>query len=165
MKFYIIRTFYILLLVPTLCYAQDKTSDELFSEARIFAFDSVDYVKSRELCDKALQQAPEYFDVLIFKARTYSWEKKYEEARQILQKVIEDSPSEKDAYLALLDVELWTNNFNEVIKLSDQALNYFAKNTEILIRKVKALHRLGENKEALKLVEQILEIESGDKEA
>lgn len=125
----------------------------------------MDYVKSRELCDKALEQAPEYFDVLIFKARIYSWEKKYVEARQILEKVLEDSPSEKDAYLALLDVELWTNNFNEVIKLSDQALKYFTKNPEILIRKAKALHKLEKNKDAQKLVEQILAVEPENKEA
>lgn len=95
MKFYIIRIFYILLLIPTLCYAQDKTSDELFSEARIFAFDSVDYVKSRELCDKALEQAPEYFDVLIFKARTYSWEKNMKRLVKFYKRLLKILPVRK----------------------------------------------------------------------
>src|SRR6056297_3480264 len=62
-------------------------ADQVFKEAREAAF-AGDRVEAIELCQEILQHYPEYYDVRLFLARVYAWEKQYQKAREEVQQVL-----------------------------------------------------------------------------
>jgi YaiO family outer membrane protein len=132
------------------------TADALYKKARIFAFNG-QHAEARKLCRQALVLKPEYFDASVLIGRTYSWDKMYDSARIELKKVLAVKYGHKDASLALIDVELWSGNPVEGLKIAEIALSFNPNDQELLLKKAKALASSGKNEEASDILNNLLE--------
>jgi YaiO family outer membrane protein len=137
-------------------HAQDvdtlkMSSDELFTLARQKAF-AGKREDARTLCRTILARSPSYYDARILIGRTYSWDGRYEDARLQLRQVLEKQTDNGDAIDALLDVELWDGRYDQALDIASRALNAHPSNEEFLIRKAKALKGLGQEGEALRVL-------------
>jgi tetratricopeptide (TPR) repeat protein len=158
-------------------YAQKKTAadsliiitdttdlDALFKRARNLAYNK-EYESSRKILNAILDSKADYYDVRSFLGRTYAWEGQYNEARTEFSKVLIEKPDFADALDALIDVEIWTEQFivaNEYIKI---ALGYYPTSEQFLMKKVKVSLRQQDKLTASLTLRKILEINPGNKEA
>src|SRR6185295_14796351 len=65
--------------------------------------------EGRELLEQALQKQPEFSDALLGQARIAASEKKYEEARSLIDRAIAAAPRSADAWLMKGDLERLLN--------------------------------------------------------
>ncbi len=143
---------------------QAQSSDELFEKAREIGFNGK-RKEARELCKQALFISPNYIDIRIFLGRLYTWDDLYDSARICFKKSIELNVNYIDAYSAWCDMELWSDNPNEALKIAKQGLIINPENDELLLKKSKALYNLKLYKEAYIEVNTILKKNKGSQEA
>lgn len=147
----------VFLLLPTL--AKSQGVDSLFSIARNYAFNG-ERDKARNLCDSILLLSPEYSDVRILKGRTYSWDGKRQEARVEFNKVLAYDSTNLDAWLSLTDAAYWDDKPEEALGYTDKGLSHHPKNTELMIKRTKALTDLKEYTAAKNQIKQIKTIDT-----
>ena len=138
--------------------------DELFKQARTLAYNK-DYIPSRRILNAILEAKSDYYDVRTFLGRTYAWEGMYNEARTEFSRVLIEKPDFADALDALIDVEIWTEQFtiaNEYIKI---ALSYYPTSEQFLMKKVKVSLRQQDKLTASMTLRKILDINPGNREA
>jgi tetratricopeptide (TPR) repeat protein len=111
--------------------------DQIFIVARDLAFKK-EYQKSRLLCDYILNEVPNYSEVRTLKGRMFAWEGKYDKAESELLDAIKRTPFEADAYLALMDVYRWSNQYEKSIQIGKKALASGIQNPEIKSKLTKA---------------------------
>jgi YaiO family outer membrane protein len=131
--------------------------DSLLLLARNNAF-TKNYPLAIEQCDTILNHYPDYADVSILKARIYSWDKNFAEAKKILEKTIADKPDNLDAHKAISDNAMWSNNAEEAITFSERGILLDPNNTELMLKKAKAqvmLKRYAEAEKTLAAINQI----------
>jgi YaiO family outer membrane protein len=133
------------------------TADQIFSKARTEAF-AGNREEARRLCRVVIARNPSYYDVQVFLARTYAWDEQYVEARSLLSSVLRESPSNKEAIEALTDVELWDKNFQSALEVANRGLSSYPRDEELLLKKARALARLGKDEEALTVLLTLEEI-------
>ena len=147
-----ILPFLTLLIASSPLFAQQDTLvlgvDELFSVARMRAFEGR-HEDARVLLRKILKRSPDYSDVRILLGRTLAWDGKYDSARAEFGVVLKADARNRDALLALVDVELWSDRFQDAVSLCDQGLKLRPNDDELGIKKARALRNLGNDKEAL----------------
>lgn len=146
---------------------QAQATDDLekkFGEAREKAF-AGNYADARVLLEEVLKKKEDYHDARILLARTYAWEKQYEPARAELAKVVSFDPDNQDAINAQIDVELWSQHFEEAIRLSDLGLSYYPNFEDYLLKKAKALIGLERFDEAAIELNKLLTINPSHTEA
>jgi YaiO family outer membrane protein len=148
----------ILLLFFSIAQAQTNYDslgvDELFSLARQKAFNG-EREESRRICSIILTRSPGYADVKILMGRTYAWDGNRNEARRLFREVIIADEDNLDAYTALIDVELWDDKPETALAEADKALAFYPNNTDLLLKKVKALLALKREDEALLVLSRI----------
>lgn len=138
--------------------------DALFKRARNLAYNK-EYAQSRKILMAILENRSDYYDVRSFLGRTFAWEGLYNEARTEFSKVLIEKPDFSDALDALIDVEIWTEQYtvaNEYIKI---ALGYYPTSEQFLMKKVKVSLRQQDKLTASLTLRKILEINPGNKEA
>ncbi len=127
----------LLLLNTSTLFSQETDPDKLFELARNEAFAN-NYNIARKLCHQILSKNHNYYDARILLARTFSWEHKFDSARYHLRKVLKADAFNADAYLALADVETWSNNCDKAVALCDTALSKIPNNYDLFVKKTKA---------------------------
>ena len=151
--------FSVLLVVPSM--AQIDTThlgtDDLFMIAREKAFNK-QHEEARTILWLILRRSPSYYDVRILLGRTYAWDGKYDSARIELKIVLAEDLSNNDAYHALVDVEFWSDQYEQALKVVDQALSYYPIDEDFLLKKARTLKNLGRDDEALNVLDKLEDI-------
>lgn len=123
MRFFNHKFFVLLLSTCLLHYnvkAQTLSADDLFQQARTESFDHKNYDQAINLCNRALQLAPAYVDVALFKGRIFLWSHQPDSARQVFIKVLDADAANVAAYAELASLE---NNLGQY----EKALHWCAK--------------------------------------
>lgn len=153
---------------PLIVAAQDdwksSTPDQLLILAREESFHG-DREKAREMLRYILAQVPEYHDVRVLLGKTYAWDGLHDEARWELQLVLSDSPDHSDALNAMIDVELWSKQYEEALKLTDLYLTKNAISEEMLLKRARICHSLARDAEAATSLNQLLAMNPSHEEA
>jgi hypothetical protein len=63
--------------------------DQLLLKAREYAYNN-NRIEARKVCRQILRQDSTYSDAAVLIGRTYAWDQKYDSARIVLNKVIEE---------------------------------------------------------------------------
>lgn len=150
--------------VDTLIVTSNTDPDIIFKKAREYAM-AKDYEASRKMLNIGLDRKPSYFDLRTYMARTFMWEKKFEEARTELAKVLIEDPQNAEALGALIDLEYWSGNETLSGQYLQQALSIYPNNEEFLLKKSKTQLRNGEKENGAITLRKILDINPGNKEA
>lgn len=90
---------------------EKKRSSEMFQFARKLALDGK-RDEARAACKEILMEQPDYYDARILIGRSFAWDGNFEEARKELQLVLDQDFDNKDAILAMIDVEHWAKNLS-----------------------------------------------------
>ncbi len=136
--------------------AQDTTSIEgLYAAARQVAYEQKDYPNAIRLGKKALNLNMGYADILVFIGRVYAWSKQYDSALLYLQHAVDIDPNNEDAYIANSDLEVWNNNQQAALTITEAGLIRLPTSRELLTRKVKILAALKEYKRAFEVVDTL----------
>jgi YaiO family outer membrane protein len=150
-------------LTPFIGLAQ--SSDELFQKAREYAFKKDDHVSARELCKEALVKSPNYSDISIFLGRLYTWDKMYDSARAVLYGVIKRDTLNYDAYNATIDLEYWSDNYNQALKVTGEAIMHYPKSEEFLLKRSKVFAAAKDYTDAFNTLEVLFKINNTYPEA
>lgn len=149
-----------ILLINFYASAQEWKSlgtDELFEKAREQAFNG-NRELSREMLSFILQNSPDYHDVRILLGRTYAWDGKYEDARKELQAVLSRWPENLDAFNALTDCEMWSEQFYAALEVADRGLKIFPNDEDLLYKRASILNNLKKQEEAVITLNKLLTI-------
>lgn len=141
-----------------------QNNDDLFKSAQAAAFNG-ERAKAREICTQIINSNPQYYDAYVLAGRTYSWDKQYDESRKLLLKVLELKPGYYDALDAMIDLSLWSDNYNDAIKYADIGLQKDPVDELFLFKKAKALYNLKDLKAAVVLLEKILSMNPSNTDA
>ncbi|UZD23722.1 YaiO family outer membrane beta-barrel protein [Algoriphagus halophytocola] len=115
------------LFLSPLVMGQDSFDpDELFFEARTLILDG-EYIEGRKIAFRALDQYPEYADILILVGRSYAWEGKNDSASIYLDRAILASPGYEDAYAASLDNLFWSEQYDRATEVLGLAKDNFGE--------------------------------------
>lgn len=156
----------ILIVISSTLFSQNKQnkSYKSFDEIKRLVF-----LKQRNaavlLCLSILENKPNYHDVRVYLGRIYSWEKKYDDARKELLKVLLKNPKHKEALEVIINIEMWSGNYLEALEYIDRALNSYPVNEGFLFKKVKVLHKLDRTASASETILELLELNPSHKEA
>lgn len=134
-------------------HAQINT-DSLLTQAKQYA-KSNDYAKAENICNSILVQG-DNGDVRFYLGLLYSWDGKYNEARQELKKVQETRPKSQEVIVALANNELWSENPQAALDILNKALADDPNNEEYLYLKARALNNLKQYDEALAVLDKLI---------
>lgn len=140
-----------------------QNNDELFQTARATAF-AGEREKAREICLKILENNPAYHDAAVLFGRTLAWDRNYDSARVVLNGVLQKRPGYRDAIDALADIEMWTGNLREAIRLCNIGLSFSENDKGLLLKKARAQARLGDIDAARITLDQLFEIDPMNEE-
>lgn len=129
--------------------------DSLFSVARELAF-AGQRDSARTLLNRALEVSPDYTDIRIFLARTLAWDRRFDEARKVLEQVFIQDSKNYEAYAVAIELEVWDGKYEEALIYCERALQVYPTDEFFLLKKANILHTLQRDTEAL-LVVSILE--------
>jgi YaiO family outer membrane protein len=147
-------------------FAQERlTVDELFIKARNAAFELKDRNQARELCHEILKKSPDYTDVSVFLARLYTWDEMYDSARIVFNGIFTKDSSNYDAISAAIDLEFWTDNYQEALHYCNLGLEKYPKSEEFLLKKSKVLADLKNYDDAFAAIETLLSINNTNSDA
>lgn len=133
--------------IVILNFASSQDTDSLYTEARKYGF-SGDRTKAKSIAKKAIDLSPNYLEIQVFLGRLYTWDQQYDSARLYFNNVITKQENYIDAYSALCDLELWSDNYLNALQVANTALKYDSINAAVLLRKAKALINLNRVEEA-----------------
>ncbi len=133
--------------------------DSLFGVAKNFAFNG-EREKARIICDSILNKSPEYTDVRLLKGRTYAWDSKRDSARLEYYKVLVYDSSNAETWGALSDVEYWDDLYNKSLIAADSGILYHPKNTDLMLKRVRALIDLSRFEDARNTLRAIKQIDT-----
>lgn len=134
------------------------------ARARSLAFDG-HRAEALAVLEHYMRDKPNDTDALTFYGIVLSWEGRYEEARKALRAVLKRYPDHGDALPALINVELWSGNSAYAEELTATAIVNRPKDEALLMARARALKRLGRSREALGLLDQVLELNPLQKQA
>jgi len=137
--------------------------DSAFRQAREYAYDR-EYDKATPILNFYIKQYPEYYDLRTFLARTKLWQKDYQAADNILRSVLEDNPSEINAYRVLTLSQQYRGNHDSAIAIANQGLKKDSADPALLLHKAQSQTAIREYKEGLNSVSRSLENDSANRE-
>jgi YaiO family outer membrane protein len=146
----------LIVLLLSVFFVKAQTSDELFAQARKAAFDESNYPKAIALTKTALQQSPNYTDIEVFLGRLYTWSKKPDSARIVLNQAISKQPKSEDAHLALGYLEFWNDNSEKALTVTNSGLQNNPTSEGLLLLKAKILNDLKRWQEADEVISKAL---------
>lgn len=154
-----LSTFVFSLLLINLIYSQDLifqgNPDKSFANARTLAFNQ-ERAKAQDTLRFILTKYPNYHDIRTFLASTYSWDKKYTEARTEFDYVLQKAPKRKDTWIATINNELWSDNPKNALDKTYQALTYFEKDEDLLYLKAKSLENSRREEDAILVLNELI---------
>jgi YaiO family outer membrane protein len=122
------------------------------------------YDSAKVICNKVLEESPDYSDFRVLLARIYYWNKQVDSARYELKLII-DKRAFEDAFVAISDMERWQGNDTASLKYANTRLDSFPTSEDLLIRKARALDNLDSSKEAYHLLDSLLKVDKNNDEA
>lgn len=148
-------------------YAQevDNSSDGLFSQARIAAFDRKDYPKAISLVKKALLQSPNYTDLSVFLGRLYTWTDQVDSARFVFEGLESRKVTDEDFYVAYGSFLYWNDMTEKAIQITETGLELHPKSEDLLLLIAKISYSNSNYIEADKSVRALLLINPQNAEA
>lgn len=146
--------FLLLLLMATKILAQEPSHnqfnpDSTFFRARQLAFDGKRDM-SRDSLHKILNSFPDYLDAKLLIAKTLSWDKYYDLAREQFNEMTSVEKYNQELWLATIKNEIYAKKYHLVLGLANKALNYFPEDEAIkslrknAIRKIEGEHEIYE---------------------
>ena len=107
------------------------TPPQVFEVARAAAI-ARDFARSRILARRLLRDIPGYHDARVLLGRTFGWDNRFDEGREILEDLVRRAPEYADGYRALVDLERWAGKPARSMALADSALRRFPRDTAII---------------------------------
>lgn len=151
--------------LPFCISAQDTTTvDGLMAAARKAAYETKDNAEAVRLGKKALAINPANPEVMTFIGRTYSWMGSRDSAVRYLQIALKQNNEMEDAYIALVDVNMWNKCNEEALDANTVGLFHFPQSRELRMRKAKILAAMGQYKLALVVADTMKMENEKDKE-
>lgn len=152
-------------LIPVILYSQETlTADELFSKARIVAFEEKDYTKSIALAKEALEKSPDYTDISIFLGRLYTWNDDVNSARALFEDLEKQMIADEDFFIAYGSLEFWNDNEQEALRIVEKGLQHRPKSEDLWLLKAK-IHSSNDPTKAEEALLYVLELNPKNTEA
>jgi len=143
----------------------DKSDiDALFKQARNLG-SSDNTEQARRICQKILERNPNYYEVRTYLGRTYAWDKMYDNARTELSRVLIEKENDLDALSALVDVEMWSGNYDIAADYLKIGLASHPTSEELLLKKAKVQLRQNDKESTALTLRRVLDINPGNKDA
>ncbi|MBU2996234.1 YaiO family outer membrane beta-barrel protein [Cellulophaga baltica] len=115
--------------------------DGSFETARQLAFSGKREI-ARDTLEVIISRYPSYVDAHNLKAKTFSWDGDYDIAREEFNKILLREQENKEVWVGAINNELFAENYNTAIGLSNKALLIFKDDKELLKLNHKALLNL-----------------------
>ncbi|ALM07108.1 hypothetical protein SB49_04310 [Sediminicola sp. YIK13] len=138
-----------------------KSPDASFSNAQNLAFKG-DRSEARDTLKSILTAHPNFHDARVLLAKTFSWDKQYENARSEFNKVLSHDKMIKDAWIGAINNELYAENYYLALGLSNKALRYLKLDQDLSLLKARAINSIGEVHSALDWLKVHLKMFEGD---
>lgn len=148
----------ILCFISSLSFSQkvfNGDPDKAFKMAREMAFNN-QRKQAQDTLLLILTKYPDYHDLRLFLANTYSWDGSYGMAKKEFEYILKQDPNRLNTWIAAITNELRSKAPLSVIEMVKKGLNYFPRNPDILYLKASAEEALNNKEEALRTVEEIL---------
>lgn len=140
-----------------------NVSAQSFQEARSLALNG-ERAKARQMC-KALLAQDFDSDVALLLGRTYAWDGKYDSTRIVLDDILSRNSGNMEALGVYSDIEYWSDNYQKAIEYCDKALTLEPKNEDFLLKKARIQHGSEAFDDAVKTLQTLIGINSGNAEA
>lgn len=134
--------------------AQEVPAAQLFENAKKQA-SSGDYSSAIKILERLTDSLPGNKDYRIYLARVYSWQGNYSKAISILTPLSEPRDFSNEAIAVMITTQLWAENYEEVIRYSNLALEQYPTISMKMNRAI-ALDALDRRKEAKEILKEIL---------
>ncbi|MGB5437074.1 MAG: YaiO family outer membrane beta-barrel protein [Maribacter sp.] len=121
--------------------AYTDASPTLFENARHMVYEG-DHRSAKDLLLQVLTKAPDHWEARTLLARTYSWNGKYDKARDAFNKVIAVERNQDAVWISAIKNELYSKNEATALGLANKALLYIKNNKEIERLREMALNRI-----------------------
>lgn len=129
-------------------------ADSLFNAA-IEHSKNNDYNRAIEDANTVLSHYPDRIDIVLFLANVSAWRGSYPDSKLFIERAFKINPKNPELYDAWLNVLLWNNEFNELLKTTKLAQeNGYSNSYNILLKEVLALKGLKEYQRAIQEIHQ-----------
>ena len=164
-RYIFIQILIIIYSTSNIVYSQETFDpDSLFKNA-ISQSKAKDYDKAINTCKQILERYPNYNDVRTYLGTIYSWNNRYDEARAEFKSVLDRDADDRDATIAAINNELWSDNYETALKITNDWLAKKNNDIDVIFVKIKILEHFEKYKEAIDETIKILTIESDNKKA
>lgn len=137
---------------------QSASPGQAYDAARKILIDEKRYDDTRLIARHVLRGSPNYHDMRMLMGRSYAWQGSYPEARSNYEEVIRRNPSYCDAYSALADLSLWSDQLVEALEIIEKGLIQDPNDTDLLLHKARAQERLERFPAARATLDQLLHV-------
>lgn len=110
--------------------AQIKDADNSYLNARTLAF-SGEYKAAQDTLTQIIAAYPEYIELQAFLAKTYSWSKDYEKARQLFSRITDTNKHSSPLWVAAIKNEQYSQNLDVALRMANEALVYLPEDKEL----------------------------------
>jgi len=141
-----------------------RAADDVLSRARDLATHK-QRQQALSLLNDYLAQHPTDSDAQLLRGLILSWEGNYYSARQDLQAVWTSHPTYSDAAMALVNVEIWSDDLPRAEQITGQFLAQHPEDLGMLLARAKVLGKMQRRTEALEIIALILRREPRNSEA
>lgn len=133
---------FLVAVVPSVT-AQDYNGnpDTSYFTARDLAFEGK-RSEARDTLVSVLNKYPDYVDVHCLLAKTYSWDKEYDEARLQFNQITSKEKNNREVWVAAIKNEQYANNLNIALGLVNKALLYLKDDPELTKLKTTVLAQI-----------------------
>lgn len=115
----------------------EMTTDELYTEARVKAFDDDNYPEAIALMKKALAKSPDYLELGVFLGRLYTFTDSISKARISFEEVLMKEPGHEEASFAYGNLEYWNSNSKKALIVVNNGIAEHPKSQKLGILKAK----------------------------
>jgi YaiO family outer membrane protein len=151
-----LTTILLLLVFAALCSLPAIADDEV-SRAHELAFGDVPHhAEALALLQTRLAKVPDDGDALVLYGTILSWDRRYDEGRIALQKVLDRNPDHSDALPAMLNLELWSGHPHRAEELASASLQRHPGNATMLLFLARAQRNQNHEADAARTIDQVL---------
>ncbi|TBR19714.1 MAG: YaiO family outer membrane beta-barrel protein [Chitinophagaceae bacterium] len=145
--------------------SQEIKPDSLWKAAQQQSASS-DFVSAVLTLQILTKEFPYNNDYKLFLGRIFTWQGNYKFAVDIITPVVQADSLYGEAYEALVNALLGAEDYNQVVMYCDLALlKIDDSSTFFTLKKATALIKLGQNKEAMVVLQKVLSADQNNKEA
>ncbi len=156
----------VLLLLLALQCLPVRAADDVVARARQLAYsDKQHRAEALALLEQHLAESQDDTEARVLYGIVLSWQGRYDDARAQLAQVLVDKPLHGDALPALINVEFWSGHPQRAATLAEGALAQHPDDVSLLLADARALRDLNRRREALKVIDHVLSVSPGNREA